>query len=85
MELRAYDVVVTLSVGKSQNYQKLRINYVTATSCVNWDTPSESAECFYLYFTKIRRIIQNACYFLFSTDLNKIFHIKYIIVLAKLS
>ncbi len=34
MELRAYDVVVSLSVGKSQNYQKLRINYVTATSCV---------------------------------------------------
>ncbi len=36
MELRAYDVVVSLSVGKSQNYQKLRINYVTATSCVSW-------------------------------------------------
>ncbi len=29
------------------------------------------------YFTKIRGIIQqNACYFLFSNDLNKIFHIK---------
>ncbi len=28
------------------------------------------------YFTKIRGIVQNACYFLFSTDLNKIFHIK---------
>ncbi len=25
---------------------------------------------------KIRGIIQNACYCLFSTDLNKIFHIK---------
>ncbi len=25
----------SLSVGKSQNYQKLRINYVTATSCVS--------------------------------------------------
>ncbi len=36
MELRAYDVVVTLSVGKSQNYQKLRINYKTAMSCVSW-------------------------------------------------
>ncbi len=36
MELRAYDVVVSLSVGKSHNYQKLRINYVTATSCVSW-------------------------------------------------
>ncbi len=36
LELRAYDVVVLLSVGKSQNYQKLRINYVTATSCVSW-------------------------------------------------
>ncbi len=35
MELRAYDVVVTLSVGKSQNYQKLRINYVTATSTIS--------------------------------------------------
>ncbi len=47
MELRAYDVVVSLSVGKSQNYQKLRINYVTATSCVSWVSvlsaaPSES-------------------------------------------
>ncbi len=28
------------------------------------------------YFTKIRGIIQNACDGLFSTDLNKIFHIK---------
>ncbi len=28
------------------------------------------------YFTKIRGIIQNACYCLFSTDLNNIFHIK---------
>ncbi len=28
------------------------------------------------YFTKIRVIIQNAFYCLFSTDLNKIFHIK---------
>ncbi len=36
MELRAYDVVVTLSVGKSRNYQKLRIRYVTVTSCVSW-------------------------------------------------
>ncbi len=26
----------------------------------------------YDYFNKIRGIIQNACYFLFSTDLNKI-------------
>ncbi len=28
------------------------------------------------YLTKIRGIIQNACYCLFSTDLNKRFHIK---------
>ncbi len=42
MELLAYDVVVSLSVGKSQNYQKLRINYVTATSCVS----CESSESF---------------------------------------
>ncbi len=27
-------------------------------------------------FTDIRWIIQNACYCLFSSDLNKIFHIK---------
>ncbi len=32
------------------------------------------------YFTKIRGIIQNACYCLFSTDLNKIFHIKYVYI-----
>ncbi len=30
------------------------------------------------YFTKIRRIVQNACYCLFSNDLNKLFHIKYV-------
>lgn len=35
MELRAHDVVVTLSVGKSRNYQKVRIRYVTVTSCVS--------------------------------------------------
>ncbi len=29
------------------------------------------------YFTKIRAIIKNACYFVCSTDLNKIFNIKY--------
>ncbi len=28
------------------------------------------------YFTKIRGIIQNSCYCIFSTDPNKIFHIK---------
>ncbi len=28
------------------------------------------------YFTKIKGIIENACYGLFSTDLNKTFHIK---------
>ena len=27
-------------------------------------------------FSKIKGIIQNACYILFSTDLNKIFYIK---------
>ncbi len=43
MELRAYDVVVTLSVGKSRNYQKLRIRYVTVTSCVSWDLFSPTA------------------------------------------
>ncbi len=32
------------------------------------------------YFTKIRGIIQNACYCLFSTDLNKIVHIKYVYI-----
>ncbi len=37
--------------------------------------PPESAKC---YFTKKRGIIQNACYWLFSTDLNTIFHIKYV-------
>ncbi len=31
-----------------------------------------------IYFTKIKEIIQNACYCLFRTDLNKIFHIKYV-------
>ncbi len=31
-------------------------------------------------FNKIREIIQNACYFLFSTVLNKIFYIKYVYI-----
>ncbi len=32
------------------------------------------------YFTKTRGIIQNTCCCLFSTDLNKIFHIKYVYI-----
>ncbi len=35
---------------------------------------AESAKCSLFY--QVRGIIQNACYCLFSTDLNKIFHIK---------
>ncbi len=35
------------------------------------------------YFTKIRGIIQNACYCLFSTDLNKIFHITCLHIVHK--
>ena len=35
IKLRACDVVVTLSIGKSRNYQKLPIRYVTVTSCVS--------------------------------------------------
>ncbi len=31
-------------------------------------------------FKKIREIIQNACYFLFSTVLSKIFYIKYVYI-----
>ncbi len=31
-------------------------------------------------FNKIREIIQNACYFLFSTVLSKIFYIKYVYI-----
>ncbi len=37
------------------------------------------AECAkLLIFFQIRGIIQNACYCLFNTDLNKIIHIKYV-------
>ncbi len=36
---------------------------------------SESAK-YVNYFTKIREIVQNACYCLFSTDMIEIFHIK---------
>ncbi len=35
------------------------------------------------YFTKIREIIQNTCYCLFSTDLNKIFHIKEKVIIVE--
>ncbi len=35
---------------------------------------AESAKCWLFY--QVRGIIKNACYCLFSTDLNKIFHIK---------
>ncbi len=31
-------------------------------------------------FNKIREIIQNACYFLFSTVLSKTFYIKYVYI-----
>ncbi len=34
----------------------------------------------YNNFNKIREIIQNACYFLFSTVLSKIFYIKYVYI-----
>ncbi len=34
-------------------------------------------QIFWLFY-QVRGIIQNACYWLFSTDLNKIFHIKYV-------
>ncbi len=34
-------------------------------------------------FSKIRGIIQNACYFLFSTALIEIFHIKYVYIVHK--
>ncbi len=37
---------------------------------------AESAKC--LLFYKVRGIIQNACYCLFSSELNKTFHIKYV-------
>ncbi len=37
---------------------------------------AESAKCWLFY--QVRGIIQNACFCLFSTDLNKIFHIKYV-------
>ncbi len=37
---------------------------------------AESTKCWLFY--QVRRIIQNACYCLFSTDLNKIFHKKYV-------
>ncbi len=42
--------MVSLSVGKSQNYQKLRINYVTATSCVR-------VKCIYIY----KNTIEDVC------------------------
>ncbi len=35
------------------------------------------------YFSKTRGIIQNACYFLFRTDMNKIFHIRYLHIVHK--
>lgn len=36
MKLQACNVVVTLSISKSWNDQKVPINDVTGTSCVNW-------------------------------------------------
>ncbi len=48
------------------------IQYVQLKSKV-YTRLAESAK--YVLFDQVRRIIQNACY-CFSTDINKIFHLK---------
>lgn len=48
IKLRACDVVVTLSIGKSWHYQKLPICYVTVTSCVSRGITSDSEYTAYI-------------------------------------
>ncbi len=50
-----------------------------AVACKSLGTPCRICENVNS-FNKIREILQNACYFLFSTVLSKIFYIKYVYI-----
>ncbi len=53
--------------------------YLSTVACKSLGTPCRICENVNS-FNKIREIIQNACYFLFSTVLSKIFYIKYVYI-----
>ncbi len=53
--------------------------YVYTVACESLGTPCRICENVN-NFNKIREIIQNACYFLFSTVLSKTFYIKYVYI-----
>ncbi len=53
--------------------------YIYTVACKSLGTPCRICENVN-NFNKIREIIQNACYFLFSTVLSKIFYIKYVYI-----
>ncbi len=53
--------------------------YIYTVACESLGTPCRICENVN-NFNKIREIIQNACYFLFSTVLSKTFYIKYVYI-----
>ncbi len=68
----------TITFNNSQRTkEKNRAIYTVA--CKSLGTPCRICENVN-NFNKIREIIQNACYFLFSTVLSKTFYIKYVYI-----
>ncbi len=65
------------SIGSSPDLMCVYIGYTVA--CESLGTPCRICENVN-NFNKIREIIQNACYFLFSTVLSKTFYIKYVYI-----
>ncbi len=55
------------------------MNKLYTVACKSLGTPCRICENVN-NFNKIREIIQNACYFLFSTVLSKTFYIKYVYI-----
>ncbi len=66
---------VWMYVWAENNYSDL----IYTVACESLGTPCRICENVNS-FNKIREIIQNACYFLFSTVLSKIFYIKYVYI-----
>ncbi len=67
--------VIPVSLNNFCNSVKL----IYTVACESLGTPCRICENVN-NFNKIREIIQNACYFLFSTVLSKIFYIKYVYI-----
>ncbi len=68
----------SLAVISVEYYCKVNPAWFTV-ACESLGTPCRICENVN-NFNKIREIIQNACYFLFSTVLSKTFYIKYVYI-----